>query len=533
MTILQNPLIILFVIIALGLLLGKIKVCGLSLGSSGVLFVALLFGHLHCTLPAGVGTLGLILFVYCIGLTAGPSFFSAIAEKGITLALLSIIAVILAALTTIAMARLFSIRFDLAVGLFAGALTSTPGLASAMDALKENPDNMASIGYGIAYPFGVVGVVLFIQLLPRFLKKDLQKEANQISSAREESKISRILVKITNPQLTGKRIMENEDYFESLNCRITRVMNDVGRLVPLKHDEIFQKGQLLLLVGKENKFTMLVNYLGEKSDKNYIIDADNERKEIIVTSKEMVGKTISELQLLKKHGVSISRVTKDEETRLATSSLKLKYGDTITAIGQTQNLQEFTEFAGNQTKALHITDLISLSFGLSLGILFGSIPVSLPGLKTLYLGMAGGPLFVALILSYFRSKGVIPGKMPQASRVLMMDLGLVFFLANAGIKAGHKIIPVLQQHGFKLFFAGMIITLIPMIVSYIVAAKVFKMNIVEALGGICGGMTSTPSLGALSSKVDSDIPVTSYATAYPVALILMTIATQIVISILK
>ena len=524
------PLVALFAIIALGLGVGKITYKGLSLGASGVLFVALFFGHMGYSIPKGVGSVGLVLFVFCIGITAGPSFFAAFAKKGADLAKLSMIAVAIGTLVTYALAKLTNISTALASGLLAGALTSTPGLASAMDAMKGDVA-MVSIGYGIAYPFGVIGVVLFIQLMPKFLGIDLNDEAEKIDSNNSKNETLRVLVKVSNSLVIGKFISEIMPFMNKMKSCISREMID-GKLTPITKNYKFKKGDFVLIIGDSDQIKFAIDHIGERCDKKIIIDADNERMQIAVTSKELCNLTLREVQPLQNHNVTISRVTRHDLTFLADEETILEYGDLLTVVGTPDDLHNFAKFAGNKHKILHSTDIISLAVGISLGVILGKIPIQLPGLKAFSLGMAGGPLFVALIMGYFKKIGNLTTRIPMASKVLLMDIGLLFFLANAGIKAGGKIMPVLEQHGISLLFTGAAITLIPMIVTFFIAIKFFKMNILEALGGICGGMTSTPALGAISAKVDSEVPVTSYATAYPVALILMTIAVQILVSLL-
>lgn len=524
------PLVALFTIIALGLGLGKITIKGLSLGASGVLFVALIFGHMGFAIPQGVGTIGLVLFVFCIGITAGPSFFAAFAQKGADLAKISIIAVCTGAATTYALAKMLNIPADLASGLFAGALTSTPGLASAMDALKGNA-GMVSIGYGIAYPFGVIGVVLFIQLMPKLLGIDLNQESEKVEIENKDSEIVRALIKVSNSSLEGKLISEEGPFFDQMECCISRIMID-GKLLPVNQDSKFEKNHIVLAVGKSNKMHFVIEHIGIETKQDMVLDADNERMQIAVTSRELANKTLADLKPLRNYGVTISRITRHDVTFIPSSSMTIEHGDLLTAVGSPADLHRFAKFAGNKHKVLYSTDIISLAVGISLGVILGKIPIQLPGMKAFALGMSGGPLFVALVMGYFKRIGKLTTRIPMASKMMLMELGLLFFLANAGVKAGGKIVPVLKEHGISLFFSGAAITLVPMIVTFFIASKIFKMNILESLGGICGGMTSTPALGAISAKVDSEVPVTSYATAYPVALILMTIAAQILISLL-
>ena len=261
---LNQQLIALFAIIAGGLLLGKISVKGIQLGTSGVMFIALLGGHLGYRIPDGVGTLGLVLFVYCVGIGAGGRFFSSIAREGATLAKLALFTVSMGGVITWIGARLLDLPTDLAIGIFAGALTSTPALAAATEALSDTGTGI-SIGYGIAYPFGVISVVLFVQLLPRFLKYDLEAIAAKSETANDaDSGVIDVLVEVTNRQLNGKRIADSN--INAYNaCQISRIYKE-GQLVPLHYDDVFEVGQLLLLIGRSKEIEIVIDYLGRRSD---------------------------------------------------------------------------------------------------------------------------------------------------------------------------------------------------------------------------------------------------------------------------
>ncbi len=525
------PIVALFSIIAIGLSIGKIKVKGLSLGAAGVLFVALFFGYMGYTIPDGIGTIGCVLFVFCLGLTAGPSFFSAFASKGKDFAQIAILAVLTGAATTYICAKLMHIPPALASGIFAGAMTSTPGLAAAMEASADNA-SMVSIGFGLAYPFGVITIVLFIQFIPKLFKIDLDREAEMIHAQQKKNSIQRLVVKVTNPAIEDKKIVDEKDFFDHLKCNISREFIN-GKFIPVSKDSYFAKDKIFLVVGDSEKLKFVADHIGKEMKIDTVIDSDNERLQIVLTSKEFEDKTIYEIAPLENYNVIISRVTRQDITFVPTSQTRLEYGDLLTVVGTPTDLQNFAKLAGNNSKMMHSTDIVSLAVGVAIGVLLGKTPIQLPGLKAFTLGMAGGPLFVALVMGYFKRIGKITTRIPVASKMLLMELGLLFFLASAGIKAGGSIIPVLREHGVQLLVVAVIIKTVPVFATFFLAFKVLKLNILEALGGMCGGMTSTPALGTITARVDSDIPVTSYATAYPVALIMITIVIQFLVSLLK
>jgi putative transport protein len=527
---LSQPLVALFAIIATGLLLGNITIKGINLGSSGVLFTALLAGHLGYTIPGGVGTLGLVLFVYCVGIGAGGRFFSSVAREGATLAKLALVIVISGGAITWAGAKLLGLPADLATGIFAGALTSTPALAAATEGLKESASGV-SIGYGIAYPFGVIGVVLFVQLMPRLLKHDLEEiAAKHEASSDSEDRVENVLVEVTNPNLIGKKIADAG--ITNFNaCQVSRVLKE-DQLVPLSYDDTFTQGQLLLLVGRSKEMSIAIDYLGQRSDRHVLKDVENERQQLLVTTRKIAGQTIRDIAPLKNYGVVITRITRLGLTFVPNASTVIEVNDQLTSVGRTDDLKRFAKAVGHRSNAIDATDLLSLSAGLTLGIIVGLIPIGLPGSSPITLGLAGGPLFVALILGHFGRVGRIVGHIPRPTRLLLQELGLVFFLANAGVRGGVSLVSTLQEYGPMLFGLGVLVSVIPLIVAWPLARKVFKLDPLQALGGICGGMTSTPALGAITAKTDSQVPVVSYVSAYPVALIVMILIAKILIGLL-
>ena len=527
---LDQPLVTLFAVIAVGLLLGNITFKGIHLGSSGVLFSALLAGHLGYSIPGGVGTLGLVLFVYCVGIGAGGRFFASVAREGATLAKLALVIVSLGGLITWAGARLLDLPADLAAGIFAGALTSTPALAAATEGFKEAASGV-SIGYGIAYPFGVIGVVLFVQVLPRILKHDLEKIAAEHDAGDEaEDRVENVLVECTNQNLVGKRIAESG--VANLNaCQVSRIFKD-GQLVPISYEDTFSEGLLLLLVGRSKEIAIAVDYIGHRSYRNVLKDVENERQQLLVTERKLTGKTLRDIAPLKNYGIVITRITRLRLTFVPNASTVIEQNDQLTSVGRTDDLKAFAKAVGHRSNAIDATDLLSLSAGLTLGIIVGLIPIGLPGSTPITLGLAGGPLLVALLLGHFGRVGRIVGHIPRPTRLLLQELGLVFFLANAGIRGGGSLAVTVQEYGPMLFALGIAVTILPLIVAWPLARKLFKIDALQALGGICGGMTSTPALGAITAKTDSQVPVVSYVSAYPVALIVMILIAKVLIGVL-
>lgn len=529
--VLKNPTFVLFAILFLGLALGNIQFKGISLGSSGVLFVALAAGHYELKVPDGVTGIGTALFVYCVGLGVGNRFFATLRSKGSSLVLISVVVVGTGWLVTWLLSSMFSIEGSVAAGLFAGACTSTPAFAAAREALTGLDTSGLDIGYGVAYPFGVIGVVLFVQLLPRLLRKDLNTVPSNESGAKDMHKIIRRVVTITRPDIYGRNIGEfcEEAHF---NCRVTRSVKE-GVLHPLHPEDCFAEGMQVFLVGERAQVEHEALMLGEIDPKQQHPRAfGDETSELIILNKDMCNKTLAELDLLSKYGITISRITRLGNTFVPVGETEIIRNDVCNVVGAPESIKQFAKDCGHRCTAINATDILSLTGGVALGIIVGNITIGMGSSGGFSLGMAGGPLIVALILGHFGKIGPIAGYMPRPTRVLLMEFALMIFLAGAGVSGGEKLVETLQEQGVMMFLVGVAITLVPMVLGYILATKMLKLPLPETLGAICGAMTSTPALGAITAKTDRQEPVISYATAYPAALLLMTILAKLLLSML-
>lgn len=527
-TILSNPLMTLFALIGAGLVLGSIQIKGITLGSSGVIFTALLAGHLGGAIPHGIGQVGLILFVYCVGIGAGGRFFGALKREGSQLAKLALVVVGAGALTTWGLARFFDISAPLAVGAFAGAMTSTPALAAASEAAGEFTNDVV-VGYGIAYPFGVIGVVLFVQLIPRLLRLKIEEDSPETQGANQTS-IERRLVEVHNANLVGKNLTECR-LNDLKGCQISRIWRN-DRLEPVAYEDVFQQGQLLLLVGDQTSVDLATEWIGKTSKRNVVLDADNERQQMVLAKRGLNGTTLAEIDPLRNHGVVVTRICRMEFTFVPDSQTKLEKGDILTVVGPHEKLKRFGKLLGHHPHAFSETSLASLAIGLAIGIALGRLQIPLPWGDHFSLGLAGGPLIVALLLGHFGRVGGVVGYIPRPTRLLLQEMGLVFFLADAGIKGGASMGEAIQDEGMKILVVGALISIVPMAIGYLTARRFMKLTVAQSLGGICGGMTSTPALGAIVSKTHQQAPIVSYATVYPVAVIMMALLAKFLVQLI-
>ena len=512
-----DPMLVTLVVIGLGAWLGSVSIRGMSFGTSAVLFVALVAGHFGLRMTDNLGTFGLLVFVYCVGLSAGPTFFRGLSRHGRTLALLGAILVFAGGAATWLMAVLMRLPAGLASGLLAGAMTSTPALGAIKQILPHDPD--VAVGFGVAYPFGVIAVVLYVQVLPRLLARDDLESAGL--SMEGESRIVRRVIEILNPAIVGRRPSSIGAIAET-SCQVPRVLRE-GRFQPIPANFTFELGQQVLVVGTACRVDHVAETLGRILPREDVpLDAEQQRRTIVVTSREIIGRSLKELRLLSRFGITIVRIRRTDLEFVPTASTVIETGDVLTAVGEPGDLERFLRTAGHRPKTMDETDLFSVCAGLLVGVLLGNVRFLLGG-ETLSLGLAGGPLFIGLLLGHFRHIGRLTGSLPVAARVLMTEAGLALFLADAGIRAGTSFIPVVRDQGLSLCLASMFVAFFPMLVGTVAAVFWFRLPLLQILGAICGGMTSTPGLAAVTNQTESNLPVVSYVAAYPVALALVTL----------
>ena len=513
----------LFLIVALGFMLGRIKIKGLSLDVSAVIFIALLFGHFGEVIPKELGNFGLVLFIFTIGIQAGPGFFDSFRSKGKTLILITLLIVGSAALTAVGLKYAFGIDTPSIVGLVAGALTSTPGLAVAIDS-TQSP--LASIAYGIAYPFGVIGVILFVKLLPRILHVDLAQEARKLEKERrgEYPELSTCIFRVTNPVIFGRSLAQ-------INARamtgavISRLKHDGQISIPTAQT-VLHEGDYLQAVGSEEALNQLATLVGVREEGELPLQDTHEIVSLLLTNKDMINKQLGDLNLMRTFSCTVTRVRRSGIDLSPSPELALKFGDKLMVVGEKEGLKGLARLLGNNAKKLSDTDFFPIAMGIVLGVLFGQLNISFPGGLSFSPGLTGGILIVALVLSAIGKTGPILWTMSGPANQLLRQLGLLLFLAEVGTSAGKTLVATFQESGWLMFGVGAAITLVPMLVAVIVGRLCFKISMLDLLGTITGGMTSTPGLAAADSMTDSNIPGVAYATVYPIAMVFLILAIQ-------
>ena len=515
----------LFLIVALGFMLGRIKIKGLSLDVSAVIFIALLFGHFGVIIPKELGNFGLVLFIFTIGIQAGPGFFDSFRSKGKTLILITMLIISSACLTAVGLKYAFDIDTPSVVGLIAGALTSTPGLAVAIDSTNSP---LASIAYGIAYPFGVIGVILFVKLLPKIMRVNLDQEARRLEIERRGQfpELGTCIYRVTNASVFNRSLMQ-------INARamtgavISRLKHKDEISIPTAHT-VLHEGDYIQAVGSEESLNQLAVLMGKREEGELPLDKTQEIESLLLTKKDMINKQLGDLNLQKNFGCTVTRVRRSGIDLSPSPDLALKFGDKLMVVGEKEGIKGVARLLGNDAKKLSDTDFFPIAMGIVLGVLFGKLNISFSDSLSFSPGLTGGVLMVALFLSAIGKTGPILWSM--SGNQLLRQLGLLLFLAEVGTSAGKNLVATFQESGLLMFGVGAAITVVPMLVAVLVGRLVFKISLLDLLGTITGGMTSTPGLAAADSMVDSNIPSVAYATVYPIAMVFLILFIQVIAS---
>ncbi|OJV74906.1 MAG: transporter [Bacteroidia bacterium 44-10] len=523
-SLLQNSYFSVFLIIALGYMLGRIKIKGVSLDVSAVIFIALLFGHFGVTIPSSLGYFGLVLFIFTIGLQSGPGFFDSFQKNGKKLLMMALIIVVSAGTVGLGLGHLFGIDMPGVTGLIAGALTSTPGLAVAIDSTNSP---LASIAYGIAYPFGVIGVILFVKFFPKIIGVDMQEEALRLERQEKAAypEVNFAVFRVKNPTVFGKSLSELQ-IRTMTGSVISRLIHDGVMVIP-RARTVLREGDLVKAVGTDNSLNQLALFIGERTEIELPVDHDQVVESLLVTNKRMVDRTLGALDLSRAYHCNITRIRRSGVVLSPTPDLKLKFGDKVVVVGERRSVQEVGLLLGNNEKKLSDTDFFPIAMGIVLGILVGQLQISFSNSFTFSLGLTGGVLITALVLSKLGKTGPILWSMSGMSNQLLRQLGLLLFLAEVGTSAGANLFATFQTYGLPYFLAGAAITIVPMIIAGLLGFYLLKIPILDLMGTIVGGMTSTPGLATVDSMTDSTAPSVAYATVYPVAMVLLIVLIQV------
>lgn len=536
-----HSVLILALVIALGIMLGKIKVAGISLGVTWILFVGIIFSHFGMRLNEHLihfmKEFGLILFVYSIGLQVGPGFFSSFKKGGVRLNLLATMVVCAGVLVTCGLYVITGLPVTTMVGILSGAVTNTPGLGAAQQAYSDmtgidSPD--IALGYAVAYPLGVIGIILSMMVLRWVFRIDFAKEekkALDTMDVQHDSVAQPHSLSVVNPALEDKSIRElqglvNRDFV------ISRIRRQGGEIEIADDDTLLHVGDQILVVTTPRDAAAITAFIGrdvqvewEQLDKRLI------SRRILITKPELNGKSLAQLKLHAGFGVSITRVNRAGVDLIAQPSLQLQMGDRVTVVGTEVSIANVEKVLGNSMKRLNAPNLIPIFIGIVLGVMLGSLPFTFPGIpQPVKLGLAGGPLIVSILISRFGPKFKLVTYTTMSANLMLREVGIALFLACVGLGAGEEFVEtIIDGGGYAWIGYGAIITILPLLIVGVIGRLWFKVDYFTLIGVMAGATTDPPALAYSNDLAGNDIPSVGYATVYPLTMFLRVLSAQLLI----
>ena len=536
------------IVIAIGVYLGKIKIGGISLGVTFVLFAGILAGHVGFTGPKEILTFvqdfGLILFVFMIGLQVGPGFFESFKKGGVTLNMLSASAILLNILVMFGCYYLF---FDtsnpnnlpMMIGTLYGAVTNTPGLGAANEALLSVfPNGAPSIanGYACAYPLGVVGIIgatILIKYICKINTADEEEQLNEEDAANPHAKAHNMHLRVENAYITGRTLREVSEFLNrDIVC--SRLLHNGEVSIPNSKTK-FEVGDELLVVCAEADAEAIKAFIGPEVEAEWDREKDEVQhfvsRRIIVTRPEMNGKTLGKMHFSSVYGVNVTRISRQGMDIFAGRNHHFHVGDKILVVGPEENVNRVAEIMGNSVKRLDAPNIATIFVGIMVGIIFGSLPFAIPGMPVpLKLGIAGGPLIIAILIGRFGYRMKLVTYTTTSANMMLREIGLVLFLASVGIKAGAGFWDtVVQGDGLKYVGCGFLITVIPILIIGTIARLKFKFNYFTIMGMLAGTYTDPPALAYANASCSKEAPAVGYSTVYPLSMFLRIFTAQIVV----
>lgn len=540
-----HSILLLSFVIALGIQLGKIKVYGVSLGITWVLFVGIILGHFGFTINHNVihffKEFGLILFVYSVGMQVGPGFFSSFKKGGVTLNVLACGIVFLGVATAIVIHFITGIPMSTMVGILSGAVTNTPGLGAAQQAYSDmtgTSDETIALGYAVAYPLGVVGIILAIMFVRYVFRVNFDTETEKLDSEEDkhvnEAKPVSLIVK--NPAIFGKSVYELSNLLEHSDFVISRVWkNDNKQIEIASASTVLQEDDKIFVITTEQDVETIKAFIGVEIDmerKQWIrMESQFVNRRILITKPELNGKRLGQLKLRKIYGINITRINRAGVDLVAMPGLTLQVGDRVNVVGTEAAVTCVEKVLGNSMKRLNEPNLITIFVGIALGIILGSIPIAFPGIpQPVKLGLAGGPLVVAILISRFGYHYKLITYTTQSANLMLREIGITLFLACVGISAGDGFMDtIVNNGGFAWIGYGFLITIIPLLIVGCIGRYFCKINYFTLMGLIAGSTTDPPALAYSNATAGNDAPSVGYATVYPLTMFLRVLTAQLLI----
>ncbi len=537
-----QAVIIYALVIAAGIALGKIKILGISFGITWVLFIGLFFSYLGITINKDtehfVKEFGLILFVYAIGLQVGPGFFASLKKTALGNNSLAASVVVLGVGLTILFFYLSGNHIAILTGVMSGAVTNTPGLAAAQAAVTDlhvpfKETNSITLAYAVAYPFAVVGIIVSLVLLKKIFRINIEreKELHRKLFFLQSNRPVSVHIKLENKQFFGQPL---RSIFKMLNepVIISRMFHK-GEVITPTPDSLLAEGDVLQFVASKKMLEKIKLLVGDISEMNLrtVATSNLVSRLIVVTRKDITHKRLGNILEIQHENITLTRIKRAGIEMVAHGNIFLQLGDTVTVVGTEESVKQFTAVVGNSLKRLEAPDLGPIFIGIVFGIILGSIPFHIPNIPiAVKIGMAGGPLIVALFLSRFGNFLYLNNYTTNSANLMIRELGIGLFLASVGLSSGHNILTAFQNgNGFQWIAMGISITMIPLLIVGIIAKKFFKKTYFEICGLLAGACTDPPALAFALKMAGNDIPSATYATVYPLTMILRILAAQLLI----
>lgn len=537
---LASTLLFLSIVSIMGLMLAKIHLFGIKLGIAGVLFAGLIVGHFGAvpdpTMLKFVKEFGLILFVYSIGLEVGPRFLASLRNNGLTINLLATAIVLLGTITAAVLKVVFDLDIDVVVGMLCGAVTNTPSLGAAQQIIEEQGTGSVettSMAYAVAYPLGIVGIILVMILIRAFFKVKVDKEAQSYTDelAGISGQLDSVKIKVLNAALVGKSFEHLFTVVEG-HFVLSRVSRNGSFLIPQNKDKLMAN-DILYGVSSQKYFSSLEIVVGDLSLSDEVeVSGSLGMQHVIFTNKKLAGKTLKQIALSKKYPVNITRIYRAGTSILPTDRDSVEFGDTVRIVGERKCLEEAANYLGNSTEELSHPNIVPLFLGIFFGVILGSVPIMFPGLPApAKLGLAGGPLIVAIFLGHSGRIGKLNFFMTPGANLFVRELGIVLFLGAVGLGAGSKFVSTIINGGYMWVLYGAIITIVPLLIVSIIA-RCLKINYLTICGMVAGSMTDPPALEYANSLSNVQAQSTAYATVYPLSMFLRVLCAQILVLLL-
>lgn len=529
-------------VIALGLYLGRFKIKGVSIGSTWILFVGIILSHFglrsNPTVLAFMKDFGLILFVFSIGLQVGPGFFASFRKGGVRLNLLAMTMILLAVVITVAIHLITGESLFTMTGVMSGAVTNTPGLGAAQQTLADSGTAAASAStlasaYAVAYPIGVLGVIFLLILSKSMFKIDLKHEQEQLEKDQDAGeKARRMHCQVSNPAIYGKTLAQVAEVIHG-NFVVSRILHDGEILVP-GPETVFHQGDKLLIVTDNNDVDAVRMVFGEEVPMHHgdwlKMDSHMVTRRLSITKPTLTGKRISELGFRHKYNVTATRVIRSGIELVARPALILQMGDSIQVVGTEEDINRVAKIVGNKPETLSHPNLVPIFMGIAVGVIFGSIPITIPGIpQPVKLGLAGGPLIIAILLGHFGPKLKITTYTTVSANMMIREIGISFFMAAVGIDAGKTFVSSITSGGYWWILYGALITIIPVLAVILLSRLVFKLNFYEICGLVSGGTTDPAVLSFSQNLYGTDYASVNYATVYPLSMFMRVLVAQLLI----